>query len=497
MASKIGLLAAGAIIAVGASYAVAQNRTAQTQTIVDKPAVVKTAQAKTSATIPAQTIAANPIADKEYTLTDEDQELIFSLLIPESNAVKDQQLSDLADRYSPAYIAPTLEIFHFVPDSETRRALLRHLSATTGQSFGTDVNAWFRWLWNQPEIKTAGYDNFKAEFYSVIDPKFAKYFRNRGHSAQIRLDEIRWGGVVQDGIPPLRQPKMLKASEADYLEDDNVIFGIEVNGDVRAYPKRILAWHEMFVDTVGGTDFAGVYCTLCGTVILYETDAKGLSHEIGTSGFLYRSNKLMYDKATQSLWNTIKGEPVLGPLVGKDIALQHQSVVTTTWGEWKRRHPDTQVLSLDTGHRRDYGEGVAYHEYFSSDRLMFNTPYNDQRLKNKEEVLALRFKSNPREQLAISAKFLAKTPVYEDSLGTQNILVLTDKTGANRVYDPKGLKFTGFDGDETAIDTNGNKWTLSESKLVSADGRVLKRLPYNRAFWFGWHATYPKSRLVK
>ena len=123
MASKIGLLAAGAIIAVGASYAVAQNRTAQTQTIVDKPAVVKTAQAKTSATIPAQT---NPIADKEYTLTDEDQELIFSLLIPESNAVKDQQLSDLADRYSPAYIAPTLEIFHFVPDSETRRALLRH-----------------------------------------------------------------------------------------------------------------------------------------------------------------------------------------------------------------------------------------------------------------------------------------------------------------------------------------------------------------------------------
>jgi len=74
-----------------------------------------------------------------------------------------------------------------------------------------------------------------------------------------------WGGVRQDGIPPLRQPKMIDAKDATYLEDDNIIFGIEVNGDVRAYPKRILAWHEMFVDSVGGTNFAGVYCTLCGT----------------------------------------------------------------------------------------------------------------------------------------------------------------------------------------------------------------------------------------
>jgi len=473
--SKLGLLAAGTVIAVGTTYAAAQTRTSQT---LVKPAV------------------ASPTSP-QHKLSLDDQSLLLSLLNPEFSTAKKLQLAELAERWSPAYIAPTLEIFNFIPDREIRRALLKHLSESTGQSFGRDINAWYRWLWNEPEIKVAGYDNFKAEFYSAIDPKFAKYFRNRGNTSQIRLDEIRWGGVVQDGIPPLRQPKMLRAKDADYLEDDNVVFGIEINGDVRAYPKRILAWHEMFVDNVGGIDFAGVYCTLCGTVILYETDAKGLSHNIGTSGFLYRSNKLMYDKTTQSLWNTIKGEPVLGPLVGKDIALQHRSVVTTTWGEWKRRHPNTQVLSLDTGHRRNYDEGVAYHDYFSTDRLMFNTPYNDQRLKNKDEVLALRFKSNPREQLAISAKYLKKNPVYMDSLGTQNILVLTDKTGANRVYDPKGLKFKSFDGDSTAIDSTGESWTLSESKLASADGQELKRLPYNRAFWFGWHATYPNSRLVK
>ncbi len=470
---KLGVLGASAIFIAGASYSIAQNRIAPTASAA--PAAVEAVQ----------------------NLSPDDQALLLSLLSPNSSAVKAKKLTALDRQWSPAFIAPSLEIFNFIADGDIRRDVVKRLSDTTGQDFGTDINAWYRWLWNQPEIKTAGYDNFKAEFYKAIDPRFEKYFKGRAASAQIRLDEIRWGGVRQDGIPPLRQPKMIKASRADYLEDDNVVFGIEVNGDVRAYPKRILAWHEMFVDTVGGVDVAGVYCTLCGTVILYETTADDTDHTIGTSGFLYRSNKLMYDKATQSLWNTIKGEPVLGPLVGQNIALQHQSVVTTTWGEWKRRHPKTKVLSLDTGHRRDYGEGVAYHEYFASDRLMFNTPYNDQRLKNKDEVLALRFKSSPREQLAISADFLKKTPVYMDKLGAQNILVLTDTSGGNRVYDPKDVTFKSFDGDRTAVDSSGKTWTLSESKLVSADGQELKRLPYNRAFWFGWHATYPNSRLVK
>ena len=487
--AKLALTSASVLVIAAATFAMAQTRSAETNPQKLAELDIEETQSTVS--------DASPTLPTTQTLSQIDQELLLSLLNPASFADQDQQLDELKARYSPAYIAPTLEIYNFVPHARTRRVLLRQLIDITGEDFGTDTNAWYRWLWNQPEIKTAGYDNFKAELYSAIDPKFAKYFKDRGNTAQIRLDEIRWGGVVQDGIPPLRQPKMIKASQADYLEDDNVVFGIEVNGDVRAYPKRILAWHEMFIDNVGGTDFAGVYCTLCGTVILYETDAKGLSHEVGTSGFLYRSNKLMYDKTTQSMWNTIKGEPVLGPLVGKDIVLQHQSVVTTTWGEWKRRHPKTKVLSLDTGHRRNYDEGVAYHDYFATDRLMFNTPYNDVRLKNKDEVLALRFKSNPREQLAISADYLKDNPVYMDKLGSQNVLVLTDTTGANRVYDPKGMTFKSFDGDRTAVDSTGKKWTLSESKLVSADGAILKRLPYNRAFWFGWHATYPNSRLVK
>ena len=118
-----------------------------------------------------------------------------------------------------------------------------------------------------------------------------------------------WGGVRQDAIPPLRFPKLIDAEDATYLSNNQVVFGLMINDSARAYPKRILAWHEMVIDEVGGEPVAGVYCTLCGSMIIYKTTHRGENHELGTSGFLYRSNKLMYDKKTQSLWSTLRGNP--------------------------------------------------------------------------------------------------------------------------------------------------------------------------------------------
>jgi len=405
--------------------------------------------------------------------------------------------TELNQDWDDGYIPILLELAAFSASFETQLGAFELLRTKTGHDFGADVNDWYTWWWNREGVQTSDYANFKADLYRLIDPRFETYFKDRQQTAQIRLDEIRWGGVLQDGIPPLRNPEMIAAPEADYLQADNIVFGIEINGDARAYPKRILAWHEMFVDTVGGVDIAGVYCTLCGTVIPYKTNFNGTNHALGTSGFLYRSNKLMYDAATQSMWNTIKGEPVLGPLVGQGIKLEHLSVVTTTWGEWTRRHPETQVLSLKTGHRRDYGEGVAYNDYFATDRLMFNTPFNDTRLKNKQEVLALRFAGAPGQQLAIDTDFLKQNPIYTDRVGPQKLIVLTDKSGANRVYDPQNIRFSDYDGDSTLTDTSGQIWTLTESALTRHDGQTLPRLPYHRAFWFGWKATFPDTRLVK
>ncbi len=402
----------------------------------------------------------------------------------------------ISNSWRPGYVAPLIEVMSFSGNSKTQRAALSLLKEKTGQDFGYDASEWYFWLWNQPVNDIPGYAGFKAELYRGIDPIFEGYFKGRANTARIRLDEIRWGGVLQDGIPPLRNPEMISPKKAKYLDDDNIVFGIEVNGDARAYPKRVLAWHEMFTDSVGGVDVAGVYCTLCGTVILYKTNTKGVAHRLGTSGFLYRSNKLMYDQETQSLWNTITGEPVVGPLVDQGIALEHMSVVTTSWGEWKRRHPKTKVLSKRTGHRRNYGEGVAYQDYFSTDRLMFNTPFRDDRLKNKQEVLALRFPGAPTQQLAIDTDFLNQNPLYSDQIGPQKILVLTDTSGANRVYDPEKISFVAYDRDSAVTDSTGKIWQLTESALTSKTGERLERLPYHRAFWFGWRAAFPETRLI-
>ena len=290
---------------------------------------------------------------------------------------------------------------------------------------------------------------------------------------------------------------MLAADEIGYLDDDHIVFGISVNGDARAYPRRILGWHEMFVDEVGGMPVAGVYCTLCGTVILYFTEHDGVNHALGTSGFLYRSNKLMYDQATQSLWSTMRGTPVVGPLVGKGIVLDRGSVVTTTWGEWRRRHPDTKVLSLDTGHTRNYDEGAAYREYFATDELMFEVPALDMRLKNKDEVFTVLLAAHPDRPLAIAADFLASNSVHHDAVEDTALVVFTDPSGANRAYASEDVTFTGYDGDRSVQDGSGMTWTMDEHALTGADGRVLHRIPAQRAFWFGWYAAFPHTRLVQ
>src|SRR5690606_1398732 len=136
-------------------------------------------------------------------------------------------------------------------------------------------------------------------------------------------------------------------------------FGVYVDGEARAYPKRILAWHEIARDRLGGRYLTIVYCALSGGAIPYDAVVDGRPLAFATSGLLYRSNKLMFEVETGSLWSSLTWEPVVAPLVGSGLKLAPLPVVTTTWGEWRRRHPETSVLSLDTGFERDYSEGAA------------------------------------------------------------------------------------------------------------------------------------------
>lgn len=393
-----------------------------------------------------------------------------------------------------------VEVMPFVRSKTMQDELFGLLKSLAGDGERRELNEWRQWVWTQPYPPREGYAEFKARLYRLIDARFEEYFDDEP-AALIRLDEIRWGGVKRDGIPPLKNPTVVSVRDraARYLADDDVVFGVSFNGEARAYPKRILAWHEMVKDKVGGRSINGVYCTLCGSMIVYATEARGKHYELGTSGFLYRSNKLMYDHATKSMWSTLEGKPVVGPLVGKGIELERLYVVTTTWGEWKRRHPETTVLTLDTGHRRDYGEGVAYRDYFATDELMFDVPdgLRDRRLKNKDEVLALAAEGGSGERAAIEVAYLKGKPVYHLVLGGKDLVILTDRSGASRVYESGGVRLDSWDGVGEVIDSSGSPWIVAEAELTGPGGKLLKRYPAHRAFWFGWRAVYPEARLIK
>jgi hypothetical protein len=388
-------------------------------------------------------------------------------------------------------------------ESIVRSRLLRFLEKQTGKRFDETLNGWREWMWTLPYEPHPQYGEFKGIVYSQIDERMRQFFPP-GVRSKIRLDEIDWGGVGVNGIPPLVYPRVLRADQARYLRDNHVVFGIVVNGEARAYPKRILAWHELATDRVGGVELTVVYCTLCGTVIPYESTVAGRVLRFGTSGLLYRSNKLMFDEATASLWNTTEGKPVVGVLADSGIELTPREIVTTTWEEWRSMHPNTTVLSLETGHKRDYGEGVAYREYFRSDDLYFRVSHVDKRLKNKTEVLTLRVR--PRvggtpQPVAIEAAFLKRNPVFHFEVEGRRLVAVTSSRGANRVYDlgDRAIALQSTQADGFVADANGGRWGVTEEALVF-EGEPAARLPRVvavRAFWFGWVAQFPQTLLIK
>ncbi len=417
-------------------------------------------------------------------------------------------LETLGRRWRDGYASMFIDMARFLPPRQVngdsvphpvRTRLIRFLERQTGQRFGDDLGAWRDWIWNRPYDPHPDYSAFKAAVYSRADPQMARFFETA--SAIIRLDEVDWGGVGVNGIPPLDHPRVVPANEASYLRDNHVVFGVLVNGRARAYPKRILAWHEMALDRLAETELTIVYCTLCGTVIPYKSHVGGVHRTFGTSGLLYRANKLMFDRETMSLWSTLEGRPVIGRLAGQPLTLEALPVVTTTWGEWRAWHPSTTVLSIDTGHDRDYSEGAAYREYFDTDRLMFRVPKLDTRLKNKDEILGVLVPAvgGGRQAVAFSAAFLSRTRVHHETVEGRTFVVLTSLRGANRVFEAGAMRMGEWVDADTVRDRAGHRWRVTEEALVPESWNMasLPRVTAFRAFWFGWYAQFPDTILVK
>ena len=367
--------------------------------------------------------------------------------------------------------------------------LAQLMNDVTGDEGPKDWFEWMLWQEARPEIAPhISYADLKRDLYLRIDPNFEVFLRDvsiQRERMKIRLEEITWGGVRKDGIPALTNPALIPAKEADYLVGSDFVFGVSINGDTRAYPLRIMGWHEMFNDVVGGVPLALAYCTLCGAGILFETKLEGRDSPLifGSSGFLYRSNKLMYDRDTHSLWNQFTGRPVSGALVDSGIELRQRPVVIEPWVRWIERHPDTKVLSLDTGYTRDYGSGVVYNKYFSSPDLMFPALVDQTRQQQKDYVFGIRTFGGAK---AWPVTAFEGGRVINDRVGDLNVVLIGDRLGRTvRAYDRGALAFEAAE-DPTRVTTGGTVWTVGEEALIGPDGARAPRVAGHIAYWFAW-----------
>ena len=308
------------------------------------------------------------------------------------------------------------------------------------------------------------YLEVKRAIFTTIVPGWDRIFVE----GDIDWRHVSWGGVLIDDreydttdqgcncIPAADNPKVSSAAEATWLSDDAIVFGIEVNGEYRAYPRRIMEVREMVNDTLGGRNLGIPYCTLCGAAQAYFTDQLPAGVErpvLRTSGLLIRANKVMYDVNTYSVFDTFLGKAVTGPLRDRGIQLKQASVVTTDWGTWKRAHPQTTVLveALALGRDFDFRNGR------DADGPIFPVGDVDPRLPVHEDIIGV---------VTASGKPIA----FQRS---QAVLAL--RNGGQIGFENVRLKLEA--GGIKAVDTNG------------AD------LGSHQAFWFAWSQFHPETSL--
>ncbi len=316
--------------------------------------------------------------------------------------------------------------------------------------------------WEVPSYP--GYLQDKRAIFNHFGPEWDELFVE----GDIDWRLVSWGGVNIDDrpydttdvpchcIPAADNPEVSTATEATWLNDSDIVFGIAVNGAYRAYPRRIMEVREMVNDTLGGRHLAIPYCTLCGAAQAYFTDRlpEGIERPIlRTSGLLIRSNKVMYDIVTHSVFDTFLGKAVTGPLAERQLQLEQATVVTTDWGTWKKAHPETTVLveALALGRHYDFRNGR------DANGPIFPVGDVDPRLPVHEDVIGVVTASGRPVAFQRSTAFAAL------------------KNGQNIAYE--NVRLTLDAGGIRAIDTNGND------------------LGSHQAFWFAWSQFHPQTAL--
>jgi len=323
--------------------------------------------------------------------------------------------------------------------------------------------------------------------------------------------EIISGGPPPDGIPPIDEPTFLPAPAIDFLADDEPVLALEIDGDARAYPIQVMIWHEIVNDTVGDTPVSVTYCPLCNTAVAVDRRVGERVLSFGTSGSLYQSALVMYDRQTESLWSHFTGQAIAGVLTGAE--LDSYPVATVAWSDWRDAHPDGLVLSRDTGHDRDYGRN-PYPGYDDIDNppFLFDGEVDD-RLAAKTRVLGIGLDTTPTAirldpllEVGVVAFDLDGAPAVAWALpGTASALdagEITDgrDVGATGVFLPThdGRALTFSRTDDGFVDAQtGSRWDIFGTAVEGPlEGARLDAIEHVDTFWFAWGAFAPSTLVL-
>ena len=421
--------------------------------------------------------------------------LLFQLMSEEKKERK--QASDVLIKAGDVSLVPGMVDAMFFTPRLYRAELMKTLKALTGES-STLYRDWITYVGEHEEIEPkARYGEWKAAMFRRIDPRYSEVFYP-GAPSKIRLQEVISGGVPLDGIPSVDDPPLVDASAASYMQKNERVFGVELGGEAVAFPLRFLSWHEMLNGEVGGEPVTLSFCTLCGSGILYSRRVDDEILEFGTSGLLYRSNKLMYDRTHKTLWSNLTGEAVVGKKVASGDRLKVLPMTLTTWDEWRRRHPDTRTIDLKALQRQmgesfrfEYSPGAAER---AREGVSFPVWKRSEALGDKDEVYVLKIGNDTK---AYPLDIVLKEGIVHDQIGTASIVLVADAESKSvRAY-VSGESSFRRDGEDRLVDADGRSWTIGELALESDGEPPLGRVPGHVAFWFGWYAFYPDTEIYR
>ncbi len=383
-------------------------------------------------------------------------------------------VADLGAAGDPRHAWYVTDLMRFFGDAEGD-ALRNAFEQLTGASLAEDpASADSPWrsavnhliAWDTPAYP--GYREDKAVPYLVIEPRWAPFFEDV--DADIDWRYVSWGGVLIDDrelgdpepcatgcIPALDDPAVTPAALGDWYPDERIVFGMVEGREALAIPLNIAEVHEMFNLTLGGRRLAIPYCTLCGSAQAYYVDDTGAAEEpvLRTSGLLSRSNKVMYDLRTSSVFDTFTGDAVSGPLQDAGVMLEETTVVRSTWAEWRAEHPDTMIVAEDGGIGRGYPlDPLAGRD---DDGPIFPIGDVDPRL-----------------------------PVQELVVG------VTRADGSALAFPSEAASATLAAGGDVVLD--GVRLEAAGDGLVAVDGSGAP-LAAHEAFWFAWSQFHPDTSL--